>query len=154
MNEYDEKVLNEMTVERYIVLDKSSNEDENNEASDAVCEILDYLYSNVKGVSDLEIEDWDVTGDKMYVLASFKTGCEDANIIQKDVDDFVSSDIETEFDGLIEVKIDDLNTTFIQIAEKMKDEIERQAEREIDYAIEKAAEEYREYHHSRGNYFI
>ena len=151
MTEYDIKELEEMTVARYIELRDSENEDDNDLARDATANISLYLYANADFVDDLEIDEEDVVDGKYMISASFEAICEDYPIIQCDADDFIEQDVRGEFEDIIEVDVTP-EMTFMEIAEKLKDQIEIEADRVIESAAESAAEDYgphRSYWYSR-----
>lgn len=149
MSEADLKVLEEMTVEKYLAMMAHGEEDQMDEARDAIADICLYLYANTD-VDDLEIDDMDIDGDcKVTAAISLEVAREDAGIIQKDVDDFIIESVSGSFKDTVDFTVNP-EMTFMEIAKKMEAEINREAERVIEHAIEKAAEEYREYHHSRG----
>ena len=153
--DYDMDVLNTMTVQKYLELMSTDDEEKHDEASDAMADIHLYLYANVDCVSDLEIDETEIDDkDNTFIMSlSFETGCEDVNMIQKDVDDFITTDVEASFDDTVDFHVES-QWTFKEIADKIRDEIERKAESLIEHAVEEAAEEYREFHHSRGDYWI
>ena len=140
--EYNVNDLKETTVSKYFELQNTGNEDDYNTASEAMSNIILYLYSNVDSVDELEIEDADINNNMvLMMLVKFKTECEDYPIIQCDADDFICQDIEVEFDDVIELEVTK-DMTFMEIAEKMKDKIDSTAESELDNAAESAAEDY------------
>ena len=141
MVEYDIKELEEMTVDRYIELRDSDKEEDNDIASDALANISLYLYSNVDMVDDLDIDDSEIDDGVYKASLCFEVTQEDYPIIQCDADDFIESTVHGSFEDMIEIDVTP-KMTFMEIAEKMKEEIEAQAEREIEYAAESAAEDY------------
>ena len=152
MTEYDIEELKEMTVDRYIEFRDSENEEDNDIASDALANISLYLYSNVDMVDDLDIDDSEIEDGKYKAFLCFEVTCEDYPIIQCDADDFIESTIHGSFEDMIEIEVTP-KMTFMEIAEKMKEEIEAQAEREIEHAGEEACEEYHEHHSSHRSYW-
>lgn len=141
MTEYDIEELKQMTVARYIELRDSENEDDNDLARDATANISLYLYANADIVDDLDIDEEDVVDNKFIMSARFEAVCEDYPIIQCDADDFIEQDVRGDFEDIIEIDVTP-EMTFMEIAEKLKDQIEIEADRVIESAAESAAEDH------------
>lgn len=153
MVEYDLNEMKEMTVKKFNELyHLSDNEDDNDRAMDALTDINLYLYSNCEEALNLDIFDSEIIDNKFSMALRFDIEDKDCPIIQCDADDFITSSIHGEFEDNIEIDVTD-DMTFMDIALRMKDEIEKQVEREYENAVEEACEDYREHHSSHRSYW-
>lgn len=109
--------------------------------------ICDTLESMIRtGTDETAVRDVCVDKGKLVMEAHFVESCVDANIIQRDVDDFVTEDVAYNVDVVVDFDTYWNDVTLAEAIALFNNEVEETASEEYDNACAEAAEEYRERH--------